>query len=114
MNINGTTNLRFNKVGKVLLWSCSVSSQNQDGTTTWANIPVTLSKKVEDEVKKLFKEATFKNDKDKYITIDITKGFLSCYKNKENKSVVKIVVTEIKPYTPKEKKVETDEVEIPF
>lgn len=114
MDIKGTTNLRFNKVGKVLLWSCSVSTQNQDGSTTWANIPVTLSKKVEGEVKELFKNTKFKNDKDKFITINITKGFLSCYKNKEDKSVVKIVVTEITPYTPKAKKVETDDVEIPF
>lgn len=114
MNINGTTNLRFNKVGKVVLWSCSVSSKNQDGSTTWASIPVTLSKDVESKVKELFKKATFKNDKDKFITINITKGFLSCYKNKEEKSVVKIVITDITPYTPKEKKVETDDVEIPF
>ena len=113
MNINGTTNLRFKKVGNYILWSASISTKDSEGNSMYTNMPVSLTKKVEEEVKKLFKETKFKNDKDKYVNVNVSKGFISFYKDKENKTVIKLVVTEITPYEPK-KKVETDEVKIPF
>ncbi len=107
MNINGAINLRFKKVGTYVMWLASVSNKDKDGNIIWISIPVTLSKKVEEEVKNIFKETKFKTD-DKYITIDVKNGFISGYKDKENKSVVKLVITELAHDT------KEDKVEIPF
>lgn len=107
MNINGTVILRFKKVGTKIMWIASVSNKGKDGSTIWISIPVNLSKKVEEEVKNIFKGINFTTD-DKFITITVSKGFISGYKDKENKSVVTLVITELAHDT------KEDKVEIPF
>ncbi len=107
MNINGKVILRFKKVGTYVMWLASVSNTDKDGATIWGSVPVTLTKKVEEEVKTIFKETKFKGD-DKYITIDVKNGFISGYKDKDNHFIVKLVITELAHDT------KEDKVEIPF
>lgn len=111
MEITGNITLRFKKVGDKLLWNGSIPCKQKD-TYIWCNAPVTLSKEVEESVKKMFKGKKFKTD-DKFVKVYVKKGFISAYKDKENKSVLKLVLMEVSEPTTKE----TDEVkdeEIPF
>lgn len=106
MEIIGYGTLRFNKVGDKVYWSTSIKVDAKQGTT-WMSIPTTLKKEVEDKVKKEFKSKTFKGD-DKYLSIHIEKGFLSGYKDKNGKNVLKLVVTELTLPQPKAKESDTD------
>lgn len=112
MDILGQGIIRFNKVGDKLYWNTSVQISAKSGKT-WLSIPTTLQKDVEEKVKKEFKSRKWTSD-DKYIKINITKGFISGYLDKDNKKVLKLVITELEFVTDTKKKVETDDVEIPF
>lgn len=82
MNITSTNTMIFAKEynGKTY-YRAGLSSKKQDGSYESAYIDVKLPKGVA------------LNDKSK---IDITKGFLSFYKNKENKDVFYIVIQELR------------------
>lgn len=109
----GNGNLRFNLVGDKVLWNLSIQIEAKSGKT-WMSIPTTLKKEIEEEVKKEFKSRTWKTD-DKYIRVYVKKGFISGYLNKENKKVLKLVVTELTITKDKdEKTTKKDDVEIPF
>lgn len=99
MDIHGKGILRFNKVGDLLLWSTALSI----GENGYINVPTTLKKDVEDLVKQEFKTRTFKG-KDKYILVDIKKGFISGYTNKDGNKVLKFVVMDLEVSKPTEKK----------
>lgn len=93
MEITGYGTLRFKKVGDRVLWTTSIKVDAKQGTT-WMSIPTTLKKEVEDKVKKEFKARKITSE-DKYLTINVTKGFLSGYKDKDGKNVLKLVVMEL-------------------
>lgn len=113
MDIMGNGNLRFNLVGDKVLWNLSIQIEAKSGKT-WMSIPTTLKKEIEEEVKKEFKARTWKTD-DKYIRVYVKKGFISGYLNKENKKVLKLVVTDLTITKDKdEKTTKKDDVEIPF
>ncbi len=111
MDIYGNGLLRFNKVGDKILWHLSIQIDAKSGKT-YLSVPTTLKKEVEEVVKKEFKSRTWTTE-DKYIKVNVKKGFISGYINKENKKVLKLVVTELN-IVKDEKKATTDEVEIPF
>ena len=77
MNITGKTKVFRGKYG----YSCSISNKNQDGTYERMYVNLQLPKGVEVENK------TY---------IEITKGFLAFYKDKNGMSKIKIVAMEIK------------------
>lgn len=114
MDINGTIIVRFNTVKDRVYWNGSLQVKGKDGSI-WVSVPLTFSKDGEEKVKKLFSEKTKKSDKDRHITLNVTKGFISGYKDKENKSVLKLVLLDFDLYTPtKEDESNKHMVKTPF
>lgn len=107
MNINGYGYLRFRKVGDKLLWNISIKADDN----SYVCLPVTLKKDVEEVVKKQFKATKFTKE-DKFLSVNVTKGFISGYKDKEKKMITKLVITELEFTKPNIKKV--DKVDDPF
>lgn len=112
MDINGQGYLRFRVVNEKVLWNLSIQIEAKEGKT-YMSIPASLKKEVEDAVKKEFKARTWTTE-DKYIKVNVKKGFLSGYLDKDNKKVLKLVVTELEVVKEKSKKETTDDVKIPF
>lgn len=83
MNIKGKTIVFKNEFG----YSTAISNKKQDGTYERMYVSLQLPKEIEVENK------TY---------IEITKGFLSFYKDKNGMSKIKIVAMEIKQNEPKQ------------
>lgn len=108
MEITGYGTLRFKKVGDKLLWNTSIKIDAKSGKT-YISIPTTLQKDVEEKVKKEFKARKISGE-DKYLSIEIKKGFLSGYIDKDNKTVLKLVITDISFPVYKDKKNVVDDL----
>lgn len=110
MNITGYGLLRFKSNGGKLSWNTSVRYIDADEKAFYVTYPTTLKKEVEEQVKKEFKSRKWTKE-DKYININIKKGFLSAFTNKEGQKVTKFVITELecpKPDINKTDKVKSD------
>lgn len=68
-------------------YSCSISNKNQDGSYSNMFMQLQLPKGIEPEDKSI---------------IEITKGFISFYENKDGNKIPKIVAMEIKQDEPKQ------------
>ena len=77
MNITGKTKIYKGKYG----YSCSISNKNQDGSYSNMFMQIQLPKGIEIEDKSI---------------IEITRGFISFYENKDGNKIPKIVAMEIK------------------
>ena len=77
MQISGKTKIFKGKYG----YSCSISNKNQDGSYSNMFMQLQLPKGIELEDKSI---------------IEITKGFISFYENKDGNKIPKIVALEIK------------------
>ena len=96
MNISGRTIVFKNDFG----YSTAISNKKQDGTYDKMYISLQLPKGIDVENKSY---------------IEITKGFLSFYKDKNGMPKLKIVVMEISQDTPKQEETyEIDSSELPF
>lgn len=83
MNITGKTKIFRGRYG----YSCSISNKKQDGSYENMFMQIQLPKGIEPEDKSI---------------IEITKGFLSFYENKDGNKIPKIVALEIKQDTSKQ------------
>lgn len=83
MNITGKTRCYKGKYG----YSCSISNKNQDGSYSNMFMQIQLPKGIEPEDKS---------------TIEIIRGFISFYENKDGNKIPKIVAMEIKQDEPKQ------------
>lgn len=83
MNITGKTKIYKGKYG----YSCSISNKNQDGSYSNMFMQIQLPKGIELEDKS---------------TIEIMRGFISFYENKDGNKIPKIVAMEIKQDKPKQ------------
>lgn len=96
MNITGKTKIYKGKYG----YSCSISNKNQDGSYSNMFMQIQLPKGIELEDKS---------------TIEITRGFISFYENKDGNKIPKIVAMEIKQDEPKqEENYFSDPESLPF
>jgi hypothetical protein len=96
MNITGKTKIYKGKYG----YSCSISNKKQDGSYSNMFMQIQLPKGIEPEDKS---------------TIEITRGFISFYENKDGNKIPKIVALEIKQDEPKqEENYFTPESDLPF
>ena len=96
MNITGKTKIYKGKYG----YSCSISNKNQDGSYSNMFMQIQLPKGIEIEDKS---------------TIEITRGFISFYENKDGNKIPKIVAMEIKQDEPKqEENYFSDPESLPF
>lgn len=111
MNITGYGLLRFKSNGGKLSWNISVKYPENEDKAFYVSYPVTLKKEVEEQVKKEFKSRKWTKE-DKYINVNIKKGFLSAFTNKEGQKVTKFVITELECSKPDIKKI--DKVDDPF
>lgn len=83
MDITGRTKIFRGRYG----YSCSISNKKQDGTYYNMFMQIQLPKGIEPEDKSI---------------IEITKGFISFYENKDGNKIPKIVALEIKQDEPKQ------------
>lgn len=96
MNITGKTKIFKGKYG----YSCSISNKKQDGSYNTMFMQIQLPKGIEIEDKS---------------TIEIIRGFISFYENKDGNKIPKIVAMEIKQDEPKqEENYFTPESDLPF
>lgn len=96
MNITGKTKIFKGKYG----YSCSISNKKQDGSYENMFMQIQLPKGIEPEDKS---------------TIEITRGFISFYENKDGNKIPKIVAMEIKQDEPKqEENYFSDSESLPF
>lgn len=96
MQISGKTKIYKGKYG----YSCSISNKNQDGSYSNMFMQIQLPKGIEIEDKS---------------TIEIIRGFISFYENKDGNKIPKIVAMEIKQDEPKQKEnYFTPESDLPF
>lgn len=96
MQISGKTKIFKGKYG----YSCSISNKNQDGSYSNMFMQLQLPKGIELEDKS---------------TIEIMRGFISFYENKDGNKIPKIVAMEIKQDEPKqEENYFTPESDLPF
>lgn len=96
MQISGKTKIFKGKYG----YSCSISNKNQDGSYSNMFMQIQLPKGIEIEDKS---------------TIEIIRGFISFYENKDGNKIPKIVALEIKQEEPKqEENYFTSESDLPF
>lgn len=77
MNITGRTKIYKGKYG----YSCSISNKNQDGSYSNMFMQLQLPRGIDLEDKSI---------------IEITKGFISFYENKDGNKIPKIIALEIK------------------
>ena len=111
MNITGLCLLRFKSNGGKVSWNTSVKYTDSENKPFYVTYPTTLKKEVEEQVKKEFKSRKWSKE-DKFIVINVKKGFLSAFTNKEGQKVTKFVITELECSKPDIKK--TDKVDDPF
>lgn len=83
MNITGRTKCFKGKYG----YSCSISNKKQDGSYSNMFMQIQLPKGIELEDKS---------------TIEIIRGFISFYENKDGNKIPKIIAMEIKQDEPKQ------------
>ena len=96
MNITGKTKIYKGKYG----YSCSISNKNQDGSYSNMFMQIQLPKGIELEDKS---------------TIEIIRGFISFYENKDGNKIPKIIAMEIKQDEPKqEENYFSDSESLPF
>ena len=96
MNITGKTKIYKGKYG----YSCSISNKKQDGSYSNMFMQLQLPKGIELEDKS---------------TIEIIRGFISFYENKDGNKIPKIVAMEIKQDEPKqEENYFSDPESLPF